>query len=218
MKNSCGALFYTFDPNGNIGIVLGLEQGEWLPFKGCNEEGETFMETAIREIQEETCGLVKIQNITLDHKFTSKRKHYYIGICEVPYDIIEQFNLIRQNEKRKEYMEKEELKFFNLDTIMQCKEIHNISKASINYFMNKLLLLNTKDKPIEYNRKHSINALYVNDQLDNQIEQYSSPQQPSHQYPSHQYPSHSYTNYKTNLRKLGGNYLFNQRYYQMYHI
>jgi ADP-ribose pyrophosphatase YjhB (NUDIX family) len=175
MKNSCGAIFYTFNPNNNIGVILGLEQGEWLPFKGCNENGESFMETAIREIKEETCGLVEISNISLDHKFTSKRKHYYIGICEVPFDIIEKFNIIRKNEKRKEYIEKEELKFFNLDTVLDCKEVHNISKASINYFMNKLILLNTslQNKNLQntnkietkYNRKHSINIGYQNNLL-----------------------------------------------------
>lgn len=138
MKNSCGALFYTYHPNGNLGIVLGLEGFAWLPFKGCNEQNETFEETAIREIFEETAGLVNIPYINLQHKFTSKRKNYYIGLIQIQYDIIDKFNNSKFAELRPEYKEKKELKFFPIETILLDNTVHEISKASIKYYWNLL--------------------------------------------------------------------------------
>lgn len=178
MRHSCGAIFYAFDPNGQIGIILGQEQNqnEYLPFKGCMEEGETLVDTAIREIKEETGGLVILKDIVLEHRFTSRRKHYYIGLCEVPFDLVDKYDQYLSNglEKRKEFTEKRKLKFFYLDEVNSNQEIHNISKSSINYYMNKLRLIqsqkahkmleddNTK-KHIEYCRKQSIPASYLYD-------------------------------------------------------
>ena len=141
MISSCGALFYSYDPCNRLGIILGQERGAWLPFKGCNETGETLNQTAIREIKEETCGLVNIKSILLEHQFTSKRKHYYIGLCQVSYDIIEEFSKIRAVENRAAYCEKKKLRFFLLNGILDNKIIHDITKASIKYYWNYLNLL-----------------------------------------------------------------------------
>jgi 8-oxo-dGTP pyrophosphatase MutT (NUDIX family) len=181
MKHSCGAIFYTFDPNGKIGIILGQEQetNGYLPFKGCMEEGETLVQAAVREIFEETGGLVKLETIDLEHQFTSKRKHYHIGVCEVPYDIIEKYHLQLLNglEKRKEFLEKRKLKFFDLDEISGNNDVHNISKSSVNYYMNKLRLIqiqrnthtnstNIPDNITDYCRKQSIPSSYLCDGVD----------------------------------------------------
>lgn len=175
MRHSCGAIFYAFDPNGQIGIILGQEQNqnEYLPFKGCMEEGETLVDTAIREIREETGGLIVLKDIVLEHRFTSRRKHYYIGLCEVPYDLIEKYDQYLTNgvEKRKEYVEKRKLKFFHLDEVNSSQEIHNISKSSVNYYMNKLRLIqmqksskiNNNNIHVEYCRKQSIPQSYLYD-------------------------------------------------------
>jgi hypothetical protein len=150
MRTSCGALFYSYDTLGNLGIVLGLEGYEWLPFKGCNEENETLEQTAIREINEETCGLVNITMINLEHNFTSKRKNYHIGLCEVPYEIINNFANVIQTEKRAAYKEKKKLKFFDLYAILQDKSVHNITKASVRYFWTKLIELDRScNKPLD---------------------------------------------------------------------
>lgn len=141
MRNSCGAIFYTYDPAGQLGIVLGLEQHNWLPFKGCSEEGETVEETAIREVYEETCGLVQLDNISLEHRFASKRKNYFIGLCHVPYDLIRQFSETRKSESRLSYMEKKRIKFFPYSSLLTDKTIHNISRSCIRYFWNKLTKL-----------------------------------------------------------------------------
>jgi len=166
MKTSCGAVFYTYNPNGELGIILGLEGTEWLPFKGCNEEGENFEETAIREIREETCGLVNLTSICLDHKFTSKRKHYCIGLCEAPFDIIDKFPTMRCVESRAEYKEKKKLKFFHIDFVLSNSSVHNISKASIKYYWDKLNLLRKPNEiqlrpPKDVFRKHSLSQTYL---------------------------------------------------------
>jgi hypothetical protein len=166
MKSSCGALFYSYNPQRKLGIILGLEGLNWLPFKGCNESGETLEQTAIREIKEETCGLVNINSINLEHRFTSKRKHYFIGLCEVPYDIIEEFSKLRLTEDRIEYREKKILKFFPLDTILDDNGVHNITKASVKYFWNHLQKLNKDEKYVIQNtveriRKQSIPLEYA---------------------------------------------------------
>ena len=138
MKHSCGALLFTRDKNNQLGVILGLEDDEWLPFKGCNESNETYEETAIREILEETCGLIQITNISLEHRLTSKRKHYKIGLVLVDYDICDKFPKARNIENLQEaYYEKKKIKFFPLDDVLY-SEVHNLSKASIRYYWNMM--------------------------------------------------------------------------------
>lgn len=148
LKNSCGAIFYSFDPQGVLGIILGDEgdcdNEEWLPFKGCAEENEPFEEAAKREIKEESGGLVIINNIVLEHKFATKRKTYHIGVIEVPYGIIEEYNNKRNSETRKEYKEKKKLKFFPLNSVLHASGVHSISRASINYYTDRLKCLAVK--------------------------------------------------------------------------
>jgi ADP-ribose pyrophosphatase YjhB (NUDIX family) len=143
MKTSCGAILYTFNNFGELGIILGEELDEcWLPFKGCNENGESLEETAIREINEETCGLIQLDSIELEHVFTTKRKKYHIGICEVPYDIIEKFEKAHLLENRIHYKEKKQIKFFPINECLNNDKIHSISKASIRFYWNKLKYIN----------------------------------------------------------------------------
>jgi hypothetical protein len=140
MRNSCGAILYTHDPNGVLGIILGEEGNKWFPFKGCSKTGETLEETAKREINEETCGLVYLDSINLQHKFSSKKKKYYIGLCYAPYNIIEEFEAKIKLETRLEFKEKKRLKFFPIDnSILYNNDIHNITKASIEFYWDKLL-------------------------------------------------------------------------------
>lgn len=141
-KQSCGAIFYTFDPNGQIGIILGNEsrtdQEAWLPFKGLVQPGETYEQTAKREVLEETCGLVNIESINLNHHFSTKYKDYHIGLCEVPFDIIEQFAQKKKTETREEFLEKKELRFFPLKTVLGAPNVHSISRASIIFYQDLL--------------------------------------------------------------------------------
>jgi ADP-ribose pyrophosphatase YjhB (NUDIX family) len=161
MRNSCGAIFYTYNPDGVLGIILGEEGNKWFPFKGCVKKGETFEETAKREIKEETCGLVCVDNIKLEHRFSSKRKNYYIGLCYVPYSIIKEFENIIQLETRIEYKEKKRLKFFPVDVfILYNNDIHSITKSSIEFYWDKLMQLNNKNIYYEMTRYHGVSFNY----------------------------------------------------------
>lgn len=142
MKTSCGAIFYSYNKKGDLGIILGLEGNTWLPFKGCSEKNESFEETAIREIKEETCNLVLLDNIKLTHKFKTKHKKYYIGLCYVPYDIIEKFDNQRRYENRYEYIEKHRLAFFQFNGLLSNSTIHNLTKNSIRFYWDILMELN----------------------------------------------------------------------------
>jgi ADP-ribose pyrophosphatase YjhB (NUDIX family) len=141
MRHSCGAILYTYDPNGDLGIILGMEGTHWLPFKGGCEGDETIEETAVREIYEETCGLVHVTKISLDHVFNSKHKHYHIGLYEVPYDIIRQFPKKRKEATEKRFMEKQSVKFFPLTGLRCNKNIHSITRASIKFFWDQFIVL-----------------------------------------------------------------------------
>lgn len=141
MKHSCGAILYSFDSKGRLGIILGLEGRCWFPFKGCKDKGETYEQAAIREIYEETCGLVKINGINLEHEFSSKNKHYHIGLVYVSYDFIKKFDEIRCHMVEKQFLEKTRVKFFPLNEIHCFQRIHSLTLVSIRFFWNKLLCL-----------------------------------------------------------------------------
>lgn len=142
MKRSCGAILYAFNPEGKLGIILGDESNnhtsDWLPFKGGCQENETLEQTAIREIFEETCGLILIDDIELHHKFATKRKEYHIGLIEVPYELLKTFPLAKENETRENFMEKKALKFFPYPDILKDTSVHNISKSSILFYKDTL--------------------------------------------------------------------------------
>jgi hypothetical protein len=139
---SCGAILYAFNPDGELGVILGDEYRgvnvSYLPFKGGVEEGETPEQAAIREVDEETCGLVKLDRINLEHKFTTKRKEYHIGLAEVPYNIVELFGDTVKMEQRATYKEKRNIKFFLIKELYRNHEIHPITKSSLLYYKNKL--------------------------------------------------------------------------------
>lgn len=141
-KISCGALLYTYSPKGELGIILGLEKSNWLPFKGCNEKNETYEQTAIREIYEETSGLLKLDTISLRHEFRTKHKEYKIGLCYAEYSIIDNFKKRDKSKLSNCYKEKEKLRFFKLTNILKNPNIHVITKESIKYYWADLNLIN----------------------------------------------------------------------------
>lgn len=136
MKHSCGALLFTFDERGNILIVLGSE-GEplrWFNFKGCCDEHETYEQAAMREIYEETRGLVQLNSISLDHVFQTKNKYYHIGLVYVPMDIIHKFYQIDENLLPPEQKEKKQIRVFSILECLLSERIHSITKESILYY------------------------------------------------------------------------------------
>jgi hypothetical protein len=143
--HSCGAILYTIY-EGNICIVLGMEKGEWFPFKGTKEMGESNMQTAIREIKEETCDTVHINYIDLCCHFSTKRKHYHIGLVGMTTEEYNNFNVNRESflkDDNKVYLEKTAIKRFPICTIFE-NEFHIITLKAIRYYYEYLVNLQRK--------------------------------------------------------------------------
>lgn len=135
--SSCGAILFTIK-GGKVHVILGKESSGWLPFKGGVEEYETLEEAAIREVYEETCGVVKIDKIELGHQFSNKRKKYYIGLVHVDHKVIKNFYKNKKKEKRKEFLEKHDIKMFPITSVMHEPRVHSLTKKSIRFYKKKL--------------------------------------------------------------------------------
>lgn len=170
--HSCGALLVTHNNENKLGIILGMENGSYLPFKGCVNEidihrnklsdatvDQLYQITASREVHEETCMLVEIPpvDIILQHNFSTNNKCYHIAAIYVPFGIIEKFEKARKSMIKEECKEKKNIKFFDLDTCLDSNEIHAITKRSIKYYYEGLKKI---DKSHEYFK--SISACKVN--------------------------------------------------------
>lgn len=53
-EKSCGAVVFRLDEGGRMYLIIHMNQGHWSFPKGHVETGESEIETAIREIREET--------------------------------------------------------------------------------------------------------------------------------------------------------------------
>jgi 8-oxo-dGTP pyrophosphatase MutT (NUDIX family) len=135
-KHSCGAILYT-TIEGVHYMILGKENGDWFPFKGTREGNETNEQAAIREVYEETCGLVRVSDITLYCHYSTKRKHYHIGLIYVDPDIISKFNKKRNNPSLKIapcFIEKSEIALFRIDKL-RFRKFHKVSMIPILFYM-----------------------------------------------------------------------------------
>ncbi len=160
-KHSCGALLYTIYKN-QVFVVLGMEKGNWFPFKGTREHGESNNDAAIREICEETCNVVKIKKIDLDCKYSTKRKYYHIGLVEIQYTDIDKFYENRRklteyikkencdNEKFYSCLEKTYIDMFHINGILS-RNFHNVTMKPIKYYYKKLMNIQNK---LNSSKKH----------------------------------------------------------------
>lgn len=161
-KHSCGALLFTIH-NNEVYIVLGMEKNDWFPFKGTKEPNESLHETAIREVYEETCGIVKLDNIYLDCVYSTKRKYYYIGLVFVNIDVLNKFHKKRNECKKMDinnnpFLEKSSIKLFNINKL-HFYNFHNISLIPINYYKNFLFDLQKRINNLSFNIDMSNNYL-----------------------------------------------------------
>lgn len=163
-KISCGAMLYTYNEQNEIGIILGSElvpqnnKLMWYPFKGVVEKGETFEETALREISEETNKLFTPDSIKLDYSKENTNigadhifiKTYKLGLLFAPFSIVEQYNSMDEKEKT---AEKTSLKFFKLSDVEDEREISYTVKHCIRFYSSRLKKLsfnfNKVDKTVE---------------------------------------------------------------------
>jgi hypothetical protein len=151
-KHSSGAILYTIYDN-KVYIVLGLEKGDYFPFKGVREKYETNKQTAIREIFEETCGVLTINDINLLCNFSTKRKHYHIGLVYISLNEIKQFSINKikiENDKENIeknwiYLEKIDIKIFKLDYLCKYK-FHEITYKPIKFYQNQLISIQNSIK------------------------------------------------------------------------
>jgi 8-oxo-dGTP pyrophosphatase MutT (NUDIX family) len=136
MNHSCGALLYTINPEGKLGIVLGKEYGHWSLFKGRIDAHESYEECAIREIHEETGGLLHVSKISLDCVFSNRVKTYHIGLVYISYELIEKFNS-RVAHENPAFNEKEMIRFFDYETF-DVDEHHAHVKIAVKYYSDHL--------------------------------------------------------------------------------
>lgn len=72
-ERSCGAILYRNSPSGKLYLLLNYPSGHWDFVKGNIEKGETFKETALREIKEET----GISDVNFIDGFENKIQYHY---------------------------------------------------------------------------------------------------------------------------------------------
>ena len=72
-ERSAGAIIYRQSPEGKIYLLLNYPSGHWDFVKGNIERGETFKQTVLREIREET----GIDDITFVDGFEDKVEYHY---------------------------------------------------------------------------------------------------------------------------------------------
>lgn len=147
--HSCGAILYTIH-NNKVYIILGKEHGDWFPFKGCSEHGETPEETAVREIEEETINIIKVDpdDIELQCTYTTSRKTYHIGLVYVNPNFVRFFNIkrkkiIENKSIHKKFLEKSYVKMFSLESL-KLYDFHTITNIPINFYLPTLMDIQQK--------------------------------------------------------------------------
>ncbi|MGI0075591.1 MAG: bis(5'-nucleosyl)-tetraphosphatase, partial [Nitrosotalea sp.] len=72
-ERSAGSIIYRQSPQGKMYLLLNYPSGHWDFVKGNIEKGETFKQTVLREIREET----GITDVTFVDGFEDKVEYYY---------------------------------------------------------------------------------------------------------------------------------------------
>lgn len=150
-----GGILYTLSPDGIFGIILGHQYGKLFPFKGGKLDGENDLMAAKREIEEETCGLVKVgKGFSLTETVIFKNRVWKLGFYPVSYSIIGKFNVQRDWEAthsaRKSYLEMDSLVFLPLDEVSHFPIDNRIVSLlpSLHLLKDKRIKLPVGAKPI----------------------------------------------------------------------
>ncbi|MGI0088147.1 MAG: bis(5'-nucleosyl)-tetraphosphatase [Nitrosotalea sp.] len=72
-ERSAGAILYRESPSGKLYLLLNYPSGHWDFVKGNIEKGETFKQTTLREIREET-GIIDVSFV---EGFENKMEYHY---------------------------------------------------------------------------------------------------------------------------------------------
>lgn len=172
-KHSCGAILYTIQ-NNKVYVILGMEKGEWFPFKGVRELGETNKQAAIREICEEMCHAVtenEISDIDLGCNYSTKRKYYHIGLVYIPFANLDQFYINRYKLLGKKYteytssiracLEKTDIMLFDIDNIFN-HTFHNITQTPIQYYYSELKQIQSNILNQEFGSRSTNSFIFTN--------------------------------------------------------
>jgi len=132
--------------NSNGDFLLGLEtsNNKWSGFVGGSEPGETPIKTALREFHEETAMIFINANdyiqtqLKLTEPVTSTTpsgKPVYIWFIEFPnYVDTLQFYTNKQILNQKQFEEKSELRWFNINEIQRGKVLFKLKKIILKLF------------------------------------------------------------------------------------
>ncbi|MCX8197320.1 MAG: NUDIX domain-containing protein [Candidatus Micrarchaeota archaeon] len=94
MEKSCGAVVFFEEEGRRLYLVLHYEEGHWDLPKGHTEEGESELETAKREIEEET----GLQNLEFYEGFRKTISYFYVRKGEkIPKEVV--FFLAKASQK-----------------------------------------------------------------------------------------------------------------------
>jgi len=131
---AAGIIPYTITENG-IFFLLGLEKRGWSGFVGSSEPGESPIDTAIREFNEESALIFsnyqlhdKLVTVSPIVEKTPTGKTVYLWFIDFPKEIIgieSQFEINKSKLNKREYHEKSKLKWFNFYEIRKNKNIFN---------------------------------------------------------------------------------------------
>ena len=144
MKNSCGAVLFCF-VNHKIHIILGKEYQDYFHFKGTCTKSETLEQAAIREVYEETLGIVNVSRLPLlcTHVQTKKKK-YHLGLICVQPSFVSQFTSKRKRVLNnslsqfsdKRFLEKQHVALFPLHDL---PFMRYVTQEPINFFSSFLM-------------------------------------------------------------------------------
>ncbi|MBQ5782473.1 MAG: NUDIX domain-containing protein [Oscillospiraceae bacterium] len=118
-EKSCGALvFYLKDNKEQVLLIKHSNSGHWSFPKGHVEAGETEVQTAVREIKEET-GV----DVDIDTRF--REVVTYSPKKDVIKDVIYFFAVAKGYETQKQESEVSEVRWVDADKVLKCVSYRN---------------------------------------------------------------------------------------------
>ena len=132
-EKSCGAIvFYLKDNKEQILLIKHSNSGHWSFPKGHVEAGETEVETAVREIKEET-GV----SVNIDTRF--REVVTYSPKKDVIKDVVYFFATSQNYETEKQESEVSEVRWVDIDKALGCVSYKNdkeLVRKAINFYKN----------------------------------------------------------------------------------
>jgi len=132
-KHSAGIIPIIFKENHDIKILLGKERQGWSSFSGGSELNEDYIETAIREFNEETCYIYKfidkkyVEDNVIDivKSTTPSGKQFHLYLIDFTNENVEEITKEFETNRKKMNniyeKEKYDIGWFDLERILKLK-------------------------------------------------------------------------------------------------